>query len=177
MAINKERNDMDSAEHVRPDPSNTAAYADQLTRDAEAAVKSDSLSLYQRVQTMSIPDKIQLALKGNKEARELLLRDSNKLVSTSVIRSPKITESEIQQIAQSRNVVDEILRMIAKNKEWMSKRKIKLALVNNPKTPLDISLKLLGNMREKELTHLAKNKEIPTTLCKKARQLLDQRFK
>ena len=155
----------------------SSSYAEQLTRDAEATTEAKKLSLFQKVQAMSIPEKIQLALKGDKEARELLIRDSNKTVSTSVMRSPKITESEVQQIAQSRNVTDEILRMIAKNKEWIGKRKIKVALVNNPKTPLDVSLKILRDLRERELSLLVKNKEIPTTLNRRARQLLDDRFK
>ena len=170
------KNTMNHEQNIH-DSLHSSSYAEQLTRDAEATTEAKKLSLFQKVQAMSIPEKIQLALKGDKEARELLIRDSNKTVSTSVMRSPKITESEVQQIAQSRNVTDEILRMIAKNKEWIGKRKIKVALVNNPKTPLDVSLKILRDLRERELSLLVKNKEIPTTLNRRARQLLDDRFK
>lgn len=132
-------------------------------------------SLYQRVQTMSVPEKIQLALKGDKEARGLLLRDSNKLVTTAVIKSPKISESEVQQIARSTNVDGELLRIISQKREWMNKYKTKLGLANNPKTPLDISLKLLTSLRARDLSFLAKSKNVPTVLSKKAKQLSDKR--
>ncbi|MEW6613863.1 MAG: hypothetical protein AB1401_00100 [Thermodesulfobacteriota bacterium] len=135
------------------------------------------LSLYQRVQIMSVPEKIQLALKGDKEARSLLIRDPNKLVSTAVIKSPKISESEIQQIVQSRSVTDEILRIIVQNREWMSKYKIKVGLVNNPLTPLTISLNILNNLRERDLRLLSKNRNVPAALSRTAKKLWDERSK
>jgi hypothetical protein len=135
------------------------------------------LSLYQRVQAMTVPEKIQLALKGDKEARDLLIRDSNKLVSTAVIKSPKISESEILQIAQSTSVDDEILRIITRSREWMSKYKIKIKLVNNAKTPLDISMKIINSLRDRDLRLLAKSKNISPVLATKAKKLSDQKSK
>ena len=132
--------------------------------------KEKARSLYQKVQTMSVPEKIQLAMKGDKEARTLLIRDSNILVASSVLKSPKITESEVQQIAQSKSIDLELLKMIARSKEWLSKYKIKVALVNNPKTPLHISLTLLRTLKEKDIRLLSKNKNIPTALLNNAKQ-------
>ena len=135
------------------------------------------LSLYQKVQAMTVPEKIQLALKGDKEARDLLIRDSNKMVSTAVIKSPKISESEVLQIAQSTSVDEDILRTISKSNEWMGKYKIKLNLVNNAKTPLDISMKLVSSLRDRDMRLLAKSKNISPVLATKAKKLSDQKSK
>ncbi|MDY6855245.1 MAG: hypothetical protein SWO11_11170 [Thermodesulfobacteriota bacterium] len=135
------------------------------------------LSLYQKVQAMTVPEKIQLALKGDKEARDLLIRDSNKMVSTAVIKSPKISESEVLQVAQSTSVDEDILRIISKSNEWMGKYKIKLKLVNNAKTPLDISMKLVSSLRDRDLRLLGKSKNISPVLATKAKKLSDQKSK
>ena len=102
---------------------------------------SDSIrSLFQKIQTMSVSEKLDLARKASKEARSILIRDSNKLVQLAVANSPKITESEILAIASNRQVNDDVLKEIAMNKEWLRNYQIRLALVNNPKTPLSIAM-------------------------------------
>ncbi|MFH1624537.1 MAG: hypothetical protein ABID54_05200 [Pseudomonadota bacterium] len=143
----------------------------------EAAKEGRRLSLYQRVQAMSVPEKIQLALKGDAEARSLLIRDSNKMVATAVLMSPKISPAEVEKIADSTSLPDEILRLVARNREWMRKYQIKVKLVNNPKTPLDVSLKIIDNLREKELRLLSKNRNVPAGLSTKAKSLLHERAK
>lgn len=131
------------------------------------------LSLYQRVHTMSVPEKIQLAFKGNKEARTLLIRGANRAIFTAVMRSPSISENEILQIAQSPDVDEEVLRIIARNKEWMNRYETRAGLVNNPKPPLDLSLKTLSTLRRKDLALLSKSKNVPIALSNRAQKLLD----
>ena len=84
---------------------------------------------------MTVFQKIKLARMGNKEARGLLVRDRNKIVATAAVRSPKITENEVAGFAKARNVSDEVMRIIARNREWTRNYKVKLALATNPKCP------------------------------------------
>ena len=89
-------------------------------------------SLYAAVQKMTVMQKIKLSRVGGKEARALLIKDRNKIVATSVLASPKITDTEVVAIANSRGVSDEILRMVARNREWTKNYQIKSALATNP---------------------------------------------
>jgi len=130
------------------------------------------LTLAQRILQMSVSEKIKLATLGNKEARTLLLRDTNKLVAIAVIQSPRITESEIIAVTQSRTVNEEILREIANNREWMKLYQVKLNLVRNPKTPPGIALRLVPHLREKDLKDLRTNKNVPNVVQGAARSLL-----
>ena len=150
---------------------------EEATELEEKGKERKRLSLYQRVQAMSVPEKIQLALKGDAEARSLLIRDSSKTVAAAVMMSPKISLAEVQQIAGSTSLHDEVLRLIARNREWMRKYKIKVKLVNNPKTPLEISLKILENLQERELRLLSKSRNVPAILATKAKSLLHERSK
>ncbi|MBW2392417.1 MAG: hypothetical protein JRE83_03695 [Deltaproteobacteria bacterium] len=97
-------------------------------------------SRFQEIQNLPVPDKIKLAMTGDKEARSILIKDSNKQVQEAVIDSPRISDMEIGAIANSRNVPDEMLRKIAINRQWMKNYQVRLGLVNNPKTPLPMGL-------------------------------------
>ena len=126
---------------------------------------SDSIrSLFQKIQTMSVSEKLDLDRKSTKEARTILIRDSNKLVQLAVVNSPKITESEILAIATNRQVNDEILREIAMNREWLRNYQIRCALVNNPKTPLSIAMAQVTYLNQKDLGLLAKSKGVPRAI-------------
>ena len=128
-------------------------------------------NLFQQVQQMGVSEKIQLALKGNKEARALLIKDSNKQVVLAVLNSPRLTEQEVEMIALSKNVSEEILRIIGNNRNWLKNYMIVSALVNNPKTPVGLSLGFLKNLKPKELGITAKNKNIPEVVRSSANRL------
>ncbi len=136
---------------------------------------SDALkSLFQSIQAMNVSEKIELAHKGNKEARTILMRDSNRLVQMAVIASPKITESEVLLHANNRQLNEEVLKHIANSREWLKNYLIRVALANNPKTPLSDALKQVQFLKTRELALLAKSKGIPRALNIAAEQRLRQ---
>jgi hypothetical protein len=144
-------------------------------RSAEQApnqAKIDKQNLMSLLQTLTVFQKIRLARLGNKEARGLLIRDRNKIVATSAIRSPKVTENEVVVFAKSRNVNDEVPRIIATNREWTKNYQIQHALVGNPKTPLLHSLKFINYLQDRDLRGLAKSKDVPRQIATAARRLL-----
>jgi hypothetical protein len=119
------------------------------------------LTLAQKIMKMNISEKIKLATKGNKEARTVLIRDSNKLVAVATIRSPRITEGEVLTQAQNKIAHDDVLRVICANREWLRMYTVKLALVKNPKVPQGISMRLLNQLHESDVKVLAKDKNVP----------------
>ena len=131
-------------------------------------------NLFQNIQGMSVSEKLDLARKAGKEARSILMRDTNRLVQLAVIASPKITESEVLLIAGNRQINDEVLRHISTNREWMKNYQIKLALVNNPKTPLSIALRQVPYVKQRDLALLAKSKSVPRPIVISAQQRLHE---
>lgn len=143
--------------------------------DTEAVQEPEFVNLFQQVQQMKVSEKIQLALKGNKESRALLLKDSNKQVILAVLNSPRLTEQEVESIAQSKNVSEDILRVVANNRNWMKNYGIIVGLVNNPKTPVGLSLGFIKNLKPKELNNLAKNKGVPEVIRSSAGKFLQMK--
>ena len=129
-------------------------------------------NIFQKLQKLKISEKILLALRGGKEIRTLLLRDPNKDVSLSVLANPKITEGEVEMIAKSRSISDETLRRITKKREWMKTYGIMHALVANPRTPAAIVLPLIRELRTRDLSLLAKNRNVAEGIRNTAKKLL-----
>ncbi|MFO0687665.1 MAG: hypothetical protein U0900_03060 [Myxococcota bacterium] len=134
-------------------------------------------SLFAAVQKMSVMQKIKLARVGGKEARALLIKDRNRIVASSVLASPKLTETEVVAFAQSRSMGDELLRVIANNREWTKNYQIKLALASNPKTPQPQAIKFLNYLQERDLRHLMKSKDVPSNISTHARRILTKKGK
>ena len=137
-----------------------------------AAQEEEYHSKYQLAQIMGVGDKIKTALTGDKEWRSLLIKDSNKLVNSAVVKNPRITDAEILTIAKSVVQNEEILRIICHNKEWTKNNDIRKALVLNNKTPLPVALRFMGFLTEKDLSAMAKSKNISSVLVNNARRML-----
>ena len=145
-----------AAGYKKPGPSKEGAPHPARKTDAE----TDG-TIYQRIRHMTVSEKIKFAMNADKMARSLLIMDSNRMVSLAVLECPKLTEQEVESIAQSRNVSEEVLRTISKRREWLKNYTIVHALVNNPKTPVGISITLLRSLKTKDLGLLLKNRGVP----------------
>jgi hypothetical protein len=128
-----------------------------------------------RLSTLSVREKIRYALFGTREIRAVLVRDTNKEVARNVLRSPKLTENEIANIAAMRSVADDILREIGNSKEWTRSYAVVQNLVRNPKTPPLISHRLLNRLRSQDLALLTRDRSISDAVRQNAARVLRQR--
>jgi hypothetical protein len=153
------------------------AAAESVPADAPAEDQQDPqrITLLQRIGAMTPAQKIKTALTGNQEERLLLIRDSNKLVSRAVLQSPKLSDGEIEAYASMKNVTEEVLRLIAMSRAFMKSYSVVRALLNNPRTPIDVGLPLLVRLNERDLKGLAINKNVAETLRGLATKMIKQR--
>ena len=147
---------------------------------AEAALEAEPdlgkrQTLLQRLATMTVAQRVQFAIKGGSEARRTLIRDTNKVVQRAVLQSPRLTDQEVEAFASMSSLTDEILRIIAKNRNFRKNYVVVRNLMNNPKTPLDVSLHMLPMLNVMDLKKLCINKNIPETLRSTAQKLQRQR--
>ena len=131
--------------------------------------------LYMLLGTMTVSQKIRRAMLGNAADRLLLVRDTNRLVAAAAVKSPMIQENEIVRVSASRNVTEDVLRIIALDREWTRSHQIKVNLVTNPRTPFAFAAKLIMHLREHELKALAKSKNVSGAVVKAAKQQLDRK--
>jgi hypothetical protein len=128
-----------------------------------------------RLHTMTVAQKIALAQKGNQVVRLTLIRDANRSVAVAAIKNPGMNESEVAAVVTSRAICDEVIRIICNNREWTKSYVVKLALANNPKTPLAFSMRLMQSLHIGDLKALASNKNIPSALTQAAKKLVEIR--
>ncbi|HZZ83643.1 MAG TPA: hypothetical protein VFE30_03820 [Anaeromyxobacteraceae bacterium] len=148
------------------------AAAVPLAKAEDPAAAQEKLNVTQRILKMSVSQKIKLATLGNKEARTILLRDSNKLVCMAAATSPRITDLEILGLANSRTVNADVLRYIYTNREFLRTYPVKVALVKNPKVPLPTALKMLFSLQEKDIKELSRDRNVPQTIQSQAKAFL-----
>jgi hypothetical protein len=142
----------------------------------EQAQEEKKLSITQQIMKLGVAKKIEWAnKKGNREVRTILLRDPNKLVQLAVIQSARITEGEIAKVALSRTAPQEVLQYIYNNRQLMKNYQIKLNLINNPKTPVGVSMRFLSNLRMAEVKAVAKNKNVPHGLANAAKKMVEKK--
>ncbi|MCL2012057.1 MAG: hypothetical protein FWG75_04635 [Cystobacterineae bacterium] len=147
-------------------------FSNIMDEKAAPLEEGKRLTLSQKISRMSIAEKIKLAMRGNKEVRSLLLRDTNRLVAIAAVQSPRITEAEILSIAQNKSASDQVLQVIFQNREWTKLYPIRLALTKNAKVPQAVSMRLLSTLRESEIKALAKDKNVPHAVQAMAKKLM-----
>ena len=131
--------------------------------------------LWKIIRDMTLPQKVRLALMGNAAARAILVRDTKKMVSMAVLRSPGLTDREIANFAANKTLSDDIIRAIAQKRDWLKNYSTRLSLVKNPKCPPAKALNILSTLREKDMRLLTRDKEIPAYLSRQAKNILEKR--
>ncbi len=135
----------------------------------------DNEGLIKRLSRLNVGQKLRVALFGGKEERTILVRDSNRIVAAAVVKNPKFTEQEADAVAKSRNVSDEVLRLIGRNREFARNPKVQLSLINNPRTPIELAMHFLPQRNDRELKMLFKNRNVADVVRRQAKKIFDAR--
>ena len=134
-------------------------------------ISSERVSMIRRIMLMTPKDRLKLAMKGDREARGILIRDSNKVVACAVIKNPRITDPEIENIASMRTVATEALRLISLNRAWARLYQVIHNLSRNPRSPIPMVIGILPRIRTKDLMNLAQNRNVSEQVRRHAQRL------
>jgi len=146
-----------------------------VTEPVEPVAQPPEKNLAAQIAEMGMGQRLKLALRGNREARTILMRDPNRMVQRFLIQNPRLTDDEVIMMAKNRNFDREILGRIGSRKEWARNYQVRLALVTNPKTPLNVAISFVSTLLERDVRLLAKNKNIPAAVTGKAKRLMSER--
>jgi hypothetical protein len=148
----------------------TAAKVRKAKQDSD-----ERISPLQKISRLTVGERVQLAIKGNKEERFILIRDGSKVVSSAVLESPKINDQEVELFASMKNVQESVLRGIAGKRKYMKTYAVVRALANNPRCPLDVQLTIIKNLLNMDLRALSGNKNVSETVRKVAGKMFRER--
>ena len=177
---------LEKSPHLTADQKNTLhelrstaiAGDSEALKEAAAEAEPDAgrrQTLLQQIARMTVSQRVQFAMKGGPDARRTLIRDANKVAQRAVLQSPRLTDQEVESFASMANLTDEILRLIAGNRVFRKNYVVVRNLMNNAKTPLDVSLHMLPLLNPLDLKRLGMNKNVPETLRTSANKLMRTR--
>jgi len=167
-----------TAEKSQPVTGSHAAAASKpvLGKKTQPAGEPKRENTLQKINSLDVKGRIQLALKGNKEERSILIRDGSKVVALAVLEAPKLSDGEVEKIASQKNVLEAVLRQIPLKRRFMKNYIVVRNLVFNPRTPLDLSLGLMKNLLTQDLKNLSSNKEVSDTIRKLGLKMYKQKL-
>jgi cell division septation protein DedD len=160
---------------THPAPVEKAAEAPKAVLPAKPPEATKRVNTVQKINALDVKGRIQLALKGSKEERSILVRDGTKVVALAVLEAPKLSDGEVEKFASQKNVLEAVLRQIPLKRRFMKNYKVVRNLVSNPRTPLDLGLGLMKNLLSQDLKNIANNKEISETIRKLAMKMFQQK--
>ena len=137
----------------------------------EEEIPGERISMLNRILKMGVKDRVKLGMKGDHEARNILIRDPNRLVSSAVVNNPRISEQEVETIASMRSISEEILRQIASNRQWARSYTIMHSLAKNPRTPIANSISIMSRLQLRDLAALSKNRNVSDAVRRQALRL------
>ena len=152
-----------------PEPERPDLEPDDLEPGESEKARASTL---EKIAGMSVAERMNLAMKGSREERAVLIRDPNKIVGVAVLSSPKLTETEVESIARMTSISDELLRIIANTRAWMKNYAVMAALTKNPKTPVAVSMNMLARLNDRDLKMLSTDRNVPEILRMTARKKL-----
>ncbi|NLH48452.1 MAG: hypothetical protein GX444_07595 [Myxococcales bacterium] len=145
--------------------------ADFLVEPEQELSAEQRQTMTNRIRKMTVLEKMKLGMKGNIEARQILIKSANKMVQECVLRNPGITIEEVIKMAKDKTMREDLIRVITLNKEWTKSYTVVHQLCWNPKTPLITSMKYLQRLNMRDLQSIAKSKQVPGILAIQARKL------
>jgi hypothetical protein len=158
------------------------AWVEDTSKSAEEAVvrylsdeerqQTEKVSAVQKLYRLNAAEKMITALKGTREERAILIRDPNRIVAAAVLGSPRLTEAEIESFASMKNVSDQVLRQIGRNKEWIKKYSVLSNLVRNPRTPIAISMGMVSRLNPRDMKSVAVDKNVSEAIRKQAQKFI-----
>jgi hypothetical protein len=128
--------------------------------DSPVIIQQKTLTALQRINHMTISQRIRLALTGDKTERMILIKDPSRMVQLAVIDSPKMADDEALIHARNFSISGEIVAKIAANREWTKNYTIVLALVQNPKTPISRAVSFIKMLHVRDLKQLIQDRNI-----------------
>jgi hypothetical protein len=153
----------------------TTEAAPEVTKPDDELTPNDRETLIEKINRMTVVEKMKAALTGNLETRSILIRDSNKIISRAVLQSPKISDTEAEGYAAAKNVSEEVLRLIAVNRKFMKTYVVVRALVNNPRAPIDVTMRLIARINDRDLKGLSLNRNVPEVIRSMATKAIRQK--
>lgn len=124
-----------------------------------------------QIRSLPVPLRLKLSRGASRSLRNILIRDINTNVAISTLVNSAFNEDELEQLASSRSVIDDVLMLLAKKREWVSRYNICLNLTKNPRVPISVSLQLVNRLGVRDLRTIARDRNVPDAVRNQAYRL------
>ena len=115
----------------------------------------DRIPDYGRGRTLTLGERKSLARRQNRDSLARLLLDPHPEVIRQLLRNPLMTEDDVVRLASKRPCRPDVLTEIARSVRWIHRARIRLSVILNPDTPVEIAAPIAGLLMRQELKLVA----------------------
>jgi len=123
-----------------------------------------------RIMTMTMGDKIRLALSGDADVRAHLMKERSSAIQLSLLKNPKVGLDEVVFLARSPLISADVVEAISRHNFYGKSQVIAAALVRNPKTPISMAIQLVNKLVVADLRQVAKGAGVRAQIAAAARK-------
>ena len=143
--------------------------------DEIEAMGANFESVFKQLLRMNPAQKLRAAFRVGREGRGILIRDTNRMVASAVLRNPRLTEEEVVNFAAQKGLSEDIMRQIGGSRAWMGSYSVVHNVVRNPKTPIAIAMNNLSRLVTKDLTRIVRDRNIQEIVRRSAKKHIEMR--
>ena len=149
-------------------------FAEDIDSNLDEKIREANQSTLGKLLNMTVKEKILAAMRGSREERGILINSRNRLVMRAVLASPKLNEGEVERFAGSKSVSEEVIRVIASNNKWLRHYPILLAVVQNPKAPIQRALRLMNHLNFRDINRLSMDRNVNPIIRRQAKNRVEK---
>ncbi len=121
---------------------------------------------------LTLGERMAKARNLDKETRTKAGFDVSPRVIKNLLANPRTTESDVLKIASRRPNDAKVLETIHRNKKWISRYQVKIALARNPYTPANLSKNLLVQLMLSDLLEIRYDSALHMDVRKAALEII-----
>lgn len=141
----------------------------------EPRVDERKLATSRTGRVLTLGERRALARKPSRAAFDKLLADPHPMVVKNLLMNPRLTEDDVLRMVARRPCYPQVIGEIARHAVWSQRARIRMAIVQNPGTPPEISVPLVRLLIRPELEQVVAAPDVPALVRAAASELLERR--
>jgi len=125
---------------------------------------------------LTLGERKSLARRPDRSTLQRLFADPDPAVMRRLLQNPRLTEDDVVRFAAQRPGRSGVIAEIARAVRWAHRPRVRMALVMNPATPIEMAVRIAGLLLRPELLLVARSPAVPAVVRAVCMEHLERRL-
>ena len=124
---------------------------------------------------LTLGERRALARRPSRAALDRVLLDPHPMVVRNVLHNPRLTEDDVLRLVTRRPAFPGAIAEVLRHPTWSQRARLRMAILQNPGAPPELSLPLVRLLVRPELLRLLQSPDVPKVVRAAAKEMLERR--